>query len=208
MEAVTVKNLTFRYPETGVDVLRDISFSVESGAFVTLCGLSGSGKSTLLRHLKPALTPFGVRSGEVLLDGKPIGTLSPREQSERIGFVQQSPDNQLVTDKVWHELSFGLENLGLKRDEISRRVAETASFFGIQNLFEAQVQTLSGGQKQLVNLAAVMAMQPQLLLLDEPTAQLDPIAGCDRDHHRAPFGRSAAHERPRAGVGGRQTDLR
>lgn len=179
MQAVTVKNLTFRYPETGVDVLRDISFSVESGAFVTLCGLSGSGKSTLLRHLKPALTPFGVRSGEVLLDGKPIGTLSPREQSERIGFVQQSPDNQLVTDKVWHELSFGLENLGLKRDEISRRVAETASFFGIQNLFEAQVQTLSGGQKQLVNLAAVMAMQPQLLLLDEPTAQLDPIAAAE-----------------------------
>ena len=179
MEAVTVKHLTFRYPEADDDVLRDISFSVESGAFVTLCGLSGSGKSTLLRHLKPPLTPFGVRSGEIIVDGKELAALSLREQSEKIGFVQQSPDNQLVTDKVWHELSFGLENLGCSRDEIRRRVAETASFFGIQNLFEQQVQTLSGGQKQLVNLAAVMAMQPQLMLLDEPTAQLDPIAAAE-----------------------------
>ena len=179
MEALTVEHLSFRFPETGVDVLHDVSFTVSSGAFVTLCGLSGSGKSTLLRHIKPALTPHGVRKGRVLVGGKEVGSLTLREQSEAIGFVMQSPDNQLVTDKVWHELSFGLERLGLPPDIIRRRVAETASFFGIQQLFEADVAQLSGGQKQLLNLASVMAMQPKLLLLDEPTSQLDPIAAAD-----------------------------
>ncbi len=179
MEAVTVKNLSFAYPESDVKVLDNISFSVHSGEFVTLCGLSGSGKSTLLRHLKPSLTPHGECSGEILLDGTPIASLSLREQSEKIGFVQQSPDNQIVTDKVWHELAFGLESLGLPNEVIRRRVAETASFFGIQSYFEQNVSELSGGQKQLLNLASVMTMQPELLILDEPTAQLDPIAAQD-----------------------------
>ena len=179
METLAIRHLTFRFPETETDVLHDVSFTLRSGEFVTLCGLSGSGKSTLLRHLKPALTPHGQRSGKVLLGEKDLYTLPLREQSEAIGFVQQSPDNQLVTDKVWHELAFGLENLGLPQDVIRRRVAETASFFGIQSYFEADVAQLSGGQKQLVNLAAVMAMQPKILLLDEPTAQLDPIAAAE-----------------------------
>lgn len=179
METIAVKHLSFRYPATDRDILRDVSFSVKSGEFVTLCGLSGSGKSTLLRHLKPALTPHGSRSGEILYNGRALSSLSQREQSTLFGFVQQSPDNQIVTDKVWHELSFGLENLGLPQEVIRRRIAETASFFGLQGLIDADVAALSGGQKQLLNLAAVTAMQPKLLLLDEPTSQLDPIAAAD-----------------------------
>ncbi|MDO4830887.1 MAG: ECF transporter S component [Clostridia bacterium] len=179
METFAVKNLTFRYPETGVDVLKNISFFVDKGEFVTLCGPSGCGKSTLLRNLKPLLAPTGIKSGEILFDGREVSGLSQREQSEKIGYVMQSPDNQLVTDKVWHELAFGLESLGLDNKTIRRRVAEAASFFGIQNLFDRSVDELSGGQKQLLNLASVMAMQPEVLILDEPTSQLDPIAASD-----------------------------
>ena len=131
MEAFKVSNLTFRYPETGEDVLRNVSFSVTSGEFITLCGPSGCGKSTLLRHLKPTLAPFGIKSGEILFENEDISTLSQRELSQKIGFVMQSPDNQIVTDKVWHELAFGLESLGYDNATIRRRVAETAGFLGI-----------------------------------------------------------------------------
>ncbi len=179
MDALTVKNLTFSYPGAEAPTLKNISFRLQSGAFATLCGLSGSGKTTLLRQLKPALRPHGALTGEVLLGGAEVTSLSLREQSAQIGFVQQSPDNQLVTDKVWHELAFGLESLGTPQSDMRRRVAETAAFFGLEKIFEADVSTLSGGQKQLLNLASVMVMQPSLLLLDEPTSQLDPIAAAD-----------------------------
>lgn len=179
MEAVKIENLSFRYPETGVDVLKDISLSVKEGDFITLCGSSGSGKTTLLRQLKPALAPHGVKKGEINFYGKKPEELTLREQSEGIGFVCQSPENQIVTDKVWHELAFGLESLGLPNDVIRRRVAETASFFGLEQYFESPVAELSGGMKQVLNLASVMAMQPKVLILDEPTSQLDPIAAAD-----------------------------
>lgn len=157
-------------------MLNDISFSIKQGEFVTLCGISGSGKSTLLRQIKPALAPHGVKKGTIKFNNTELSQISFREQSEKIGFVQQSPDQQIVTDKVWHELAFGLESLGLPNNVINRRVAETATFFGLQSVFDCEVSQLSGGQKQLLNLASVMAMQPELLLLDEPTSQLDPIA--------------------------------
>lgn len=179
MEAFTIRNLSFAYPETGVDVLKDVNFSVNAGEFLTVCGASGSGKSTLLRLLKPSLAPNGNMKGEILCNGKSLCELSLRQECETIGFVQQSPENQLVTDKVWHELAFGLENLGLSNEEIRRRTAETACFFGIERFFDADVSTLSGGQKQLLNLASVMAMQPEILILDEPASQLDPIAAGD-----------------------------
>lgn len=179
MEAFKVSNLTFRYPETGIDVLKNISFSVNKGEFITLCGHSGCGKSTLLRHLKPALAPEGIRNGEILFNEKDINTLSQREQSSKIGYVLQSPENQIVTDKVWHELAFGLESLGFDNQTIRKRVAEAASFFGIQNWFDKSTTELSGGQKQILNLASIMAMQPEVLILDEPTSQLDPIAAAD-----------------------------
>ena len=179
MEALSIRRLSFRYPEQPSPALREVSFSVAQGEFVVLCGPSGSGKSTLLRQLKPELTPHGSRSGEILFRGETLAGIDRRTLCARIGFVQQSPENQLVTDKVWHELAFGLESLGFDTPAVRRRVAEMASFFGVQSWFHREVRTLSGGQKQLLNLAAVMVMQPELLLLDEPTSQLDPIAAAE-----------------------------
>ena len=174
-----IQNLTFYFPEQGKETLQDVSFALEPGQFVTLVGPSVCGKSTLLRQLKTVLTPHGVKTGEILFEGKPLDTIDLREQSARIGFVQQSPENQIVTDKVWHELAFGLESLGFDTPTIRGRVAEMASFFGIQTWFYKNVTELSGGQKQLLNLASIMAMQPSVLILDEPTSQLDPIAASD-----------------------------
>ena len=144
-----------------------------------VCGRSGCGKSTLLRQLKTVLAPAGNTSGQILYRGVSLKDTDHRTQSQEIGFVMQNPDNQIVTDKVWHELAFGLESLGCDNATIRLRVAEMASYFGIQQWFYKNVAELSGGQKQLLNLAAVMAMHPSLLILDEPTSQLDPIAASD-----------------------------
>ncbi len=173
-----IKDLNFAYPQ-GKKVLSDINLTIEQGQYVTVCGKSGSGKTTLLRQLKSVLTPHGERTGEIFFDGKPLGDADLREQSSKIGYVMQNPDSQIVTDKVWHELAFGLESLGLDQKTIRLRVAEMASYFGIQRWFHKDVRELSGGQKQLLNLASIMAMQPSVLILDEPTSQLDPIAASD-----------------------------
>lgn len=179
MALFTIKHLTFSYPGCELPALRDLDFTVEQGEFFVVCGKSGCGKSTLLRHFKTAMSPYGRREGEICFDGRELSKVSVREQGARIGYVLQSPDNQIVTDKVWHELAFGLENLGYETGTIRLRVAEMASFFGIQTWFDRKVDELSGGQKQLLNLAAVMAMQPDILVLDEPTSQLDPLAAGD-----------------------------
>ena len=175
-----IKDLTFSYASAkGKHSLENVSLSIEQGEFVTLCGKSGSGKSTLLRQLKTVLTPNGKHTGEILFRGVPLKEVSDRDQSEKIGFVMQNPDDQIVTDKVWHELAFGLESLGCDQKTVRGRVAEMACYFGIQDWFHRDVATLSGGQKQLLNLASIMAMQPEVLILDEPTSQLDPIAASD-----------------------------
>ena len=175
-----IKNLNFSYPAvTGKKALEDINLNIERGEYVAVCGKSGSGKTTLLKHLKSVLTPHGKTSGEILFEGKPLAEADLREQSSKIGYVMQNPDNQIVTDKVWHELAFGLESLGMDQKTIRLRVAEMASYFGIQGWFHKNVSELSGGQKQLLNLASIMAMQPTVLILDEPTSQLDPIAAAD-----------------------------
>ena len=179
VEKIKIKNLIFSYPNSKKTALNNINLTVNQGEFVTVCGKSGCGKSTLLRHLKPILTPHGKTSGEIYFYGKSIYDLSDREQAENIGFVMQNPDNQIVTDKVWHELVFGLESLGINSAEIRSKAAEMASFFGIQNWFYENVTNLSGGQKQILNLASVMVMNPTLLLLDEPSSQLDPISAHD-----------------------------
>ncbi len=179
METLAIGHLTFAYPEHRENALEDISLTVHPGEFLVLCGPSGCGKSTLLRQLKTVMAPHGRRTGEILFEGQPLDSLDHRSQSARIGFVQQSPDDQIVTDKVWHELAFGLESLGYDTPIIRKRVAEMASFFGIEGWFYKDVTELSGGQKQLLNLASIMAMQPSLLILDEPTSQLDPIAAAD-----------------------------
>ena len=175
-----IQNLNFSYPTSkGKLSLSDVSLSIEKGEYVVLCGKSGSGKTTLLRHLKSVLTPHGKHSGEILFNGVPLTQVSQRDQSARIGYVMQNPDDQIVTDKVWHELAFGLESLGFDQKTMRARVAEMACYFGIQDWFHRDVANLSGGQKQLLNLASIMAMQPEVLILDEPTSQLDPIAASD-----------------------------
>ncbi len=176
MEIIKTENLTFTYPGSKSPALSDISLKINKGEFVTVCGKSGCGKSTLLRQFKPVLSPCGEKAGKIFFVGREISELMVREQAEKIGFVMQSPDNQIVTDVVWHELAFGLENLGCPEEEIRVRVAEMAAYFGISEWFYKDVSELSGGQKQILNLAAVMVMRPEILLLDEPTAQLDPIA--------------------------------
>ncbi|MDO4517015.1 MAG: ATP-binding cassette domain-containing protein [Bacillota bacterium] len=179
METFAVQDLTFAYPESNANALDGVTLTLEPGTFCVLCGPSGCGKTTLLRQLKPALAPHGVRSGAILFRGQPLEALDPRTQAAAIGFVQQDPETQIVTDKVWHELAFGLESLGVDTPAIRRRVAEMASFFGIQTWFHRNTADLSGGQKQLLNLAAVMVLEPEILILDEPTSQLDPIAAGD-----------------------------
>ncbi len=179
MAHIEIQNLSFSYPKAKRASLSDINLSIEKGEYVVLCGQSGSGKTTLLRHLKTVLQPYGQRSGEILLEGIPLSKLDRRRQAAEIGFVMQNPDDQIVTDKVWHELAFGLESLGCEPETMRLRVGEMASYFGIQGWFHRNVAELSGGQKQLLNLASVMAMQPEILILDEPTSQLDPIAASD-----------------------------
>ena len=176
MALLEVNHLTFSFSGAAVSALSDVSFALESGSFTALCGPSGSGKSTLLRLLKPGLSPTGETAGEVRFDGAALQMLSKRQAAEGIGFVGQNPAAQIVTDKVWHELVFGMESLGVPQEEMRLRAAETAAFFGIRDWFHRRTDELSGGQMQLLNLAAVMTLRPKLLLLDEPTAQLDPIA--------------------------------
>ena len=176
MEQIKIENLNFSYPLCNKKAIDNLSLNIKEGEFVLLCGKSGCGKTTLLKQLKKELAPHGEKTGKILFDGRNIDDLSLRESAEKIGFVMQNPDLQIVTDRVWHELAFGLENLGLQSTEIRLHTAEMASYFGINEWFDKKTAELSGGQKQMLNLASVMAMHPDILLLDEPTSQLDPIA--------------------------------
>jgi energy-coupling factor transport system ATP-binding protein len=180
MARFEIEDLSFSYASAGGKLSLDrVSFSVAQGEYLVLCGRSGSGKTTLLKQLKPVLAPAGKKSGRVLFGGTDVRELSERDQAAKIGYVMQNPDDQIVTDKVWHELAFGLESLGCDQKTMRARVAEMACYFGIQDWFHRDVVNLSGGQKQLLNLASIMAMQPEVLILDEPTSQLDPIAASD-----------------------------
>ncbi|MBR5519378.1 MAG: ATP-binding cassette domain-containing protein [Clostridia bacterium] len=179
MAILDVQNLTFTYPECAAPALRDVSFTLADGDFAVLCGATGSGKSTLLRLLKRELAPRGTLEGNIRYRGTPVDALDAATAACSIGFVMQNPEHQIVTDKVWHELAFGPENLGWSQEQIARKCAEMASYFGIEHWYDRPVSTLSGGQKQLLNLAAVMVTDPGILILDEPCAQLDPIAAAD-----------------------------
>lgn len=176
MEILQVNQLSFAYPDEHHQVLSDITFTVNEGDFVVLCGASGCGKTTLLRQLKPELTPVGQIGGTIYYNGNILNKLPAQQSAQEIGMVFQNPDNSIVMDVVWHELSFGMENLGYSLPVMRSRLAEIAQFFGLEPLLYKPIHELSGGQKQLLNLASVLLLQPKLLLLDEPTSQLDPVA--------------------------------
>lgn len=180
MDIINIENLSFTYPlNKDVQVLNNINLNIKEGDFIVICGKSGCGKTTLIKHLKPSLTPHGISNGKILYKNNDIANLDLRNEAQEIGYVFQNPDNQIITDKVWHELAFGLESLGYSNEAIRVKVSEMASYFGIQNWFYKKVTELSGGQKQLLNLASIMVMNPRVLLLDEPTSQLDPIAATE-----------------------------
>lgn len=179
MEILRFEDLSFTYAGADKKAIENVSFSVNKGEFVLLCGQSGCGKTTLMRLVKKQAAPSGEKQGKIFVFEKDSETLDLRESAEKIGYVLQDPDKQIVCDKVWHELAFGLENLGENSDVIRRRTAEMASYFGIEKWFHKKTSELSGGQKQLLNLASIMVMHPEILILDEPTAQLDPIAASD-----------------------------
>ncbi len=176
MELYQIEEVSFTYPGAEFPALSQLTLKVKQGEFVVLCGESGCGKTTLLRLLKPAIAPAGTKAGRISFCKTDLNQLDPRTAAGEIGFVMQNPENQIVTDKVWHELAFGLENLGVPTAEIRARVSEMAAFFGMDGWFHKRVEELSGGQKQQLHLAAVMVLRPKVLILDEPTGQLDPIA--------------------------------
>ena len=174
--AIEVQGLGFSYAGSADAVFESLDWRVPEGSFALLVGDTGSGKSTLLSLLKPEIAPVGKRMGEVSVLGRPVDAMEPAESASAVGYVFQNPENQIVCESVWHEMAFGLENLGLPQDEMRRRIAETSYFFGLDDWFRADTDTLSGGRKQLLSLASVLVMRPRLLLLDEPTSQLDPVA--------------------------------
>ena len=174
--AIELSGVSFSYPAASEPVLKDLDWEVPAGAFALLVGGTGSGKSTLLSLLKPQIAPAGELAGDVRVFGEPVRDLSDRRSAETVGYLFQDPENQIVCENVWHEMAFGLENLGTPQDEMRRRVAETSYFFGLEDWLHAETDTLSGGRKQLLSLAAILALRPRLLLLDEPTSMLDPIA--------------------------------
>lgn len=174
--AIEVRGLSFAYPGADAAVLEGLDWVVPQGAFALLVGGTGSGKSTLLSLLKSEIAPAGECAGELRVLGEDVADMDVRASAERVGYVFQDPENQIVCETVWHEMAFGLENLGLARDEMRRRVAETSYFFGLEDWLHRDTDTLSGGRKQLLSLAAVLALRPRVLLLDEPTSQLDPVA--------------------------------
>lgn len=179
MALLEIKNLSFTYSASKTKALENIDLTINNGDFVLLCGESGCGKTTLLKLIKKQLRPNGKLEGNILFDGIDIDQLDERKSVSQIGYVMQNPDNQTVTDKVWHELAFGLESLGEKTEVIRRKIAEICGFFGINEWYHKNICELSGGQKQLVALASIMVMNPSILILDEPTSQLDPIAASE-----------------------------
>lgn len=176
MEVFQLKDVSFSYPNEKTKVLQDVSFDVQQGDFVILCGASGSGKTTLLRLLKEELAPFGNISGDILYRGKSLQNWDTTTLAREIGFVFQDPDNQIVMDEVLQEIVFGMEHINVPPREMKKRVAELVHFFGVDHLLYEKTNDLSGGQKQLVNLLSILLLRPKVLLLDEPTSQLDPVA--------------------------------
>ena len=163
MEACQFKNVSFTYPEREQKALDNVTFSLEKGEFCVLLGKSASGKSTLLKLLKKELAPHGTLDGEIRADGT-------------VGYVSQRAEESFVSNRVRGELAFSPTNAGLDGEAVELLVAETAAYFNLESKLDSEISTLSGGEKQILSLAAVMIMQPDILVLDEPVSQLDPVS--------------------------------
>lgn len=178
MSLIKFKDFSFCYSDQE-KVLSDINLEVDEGEFVLLCGPSGSGKTTILSNIKNEICSGGKSEGTIYYDGLSIGELEEERSASEIGYLFQNPEDQFVSDNVLQEIAFSLENMGLANWEIRNRIAEMTAFFGLDKYLYKNVNELSGGQKQLVNLCSLLVLKPRLLLLDEPTSQLDPIAAYD-----------------------------
>lgn len=176
LEMFKVTELSFRYPNSKVLALDGINLTINEEDFVLICGCSGSGKTTLLKSLKPCISPKGEKSGKISFLGKSLSKLDSYSAVRDIGYLSQHADEQIICSDAIQELAFALENLSLKPSLIKLRIAETVNFFGLDKLLNKNVSDMSGGEKQLLNLASSMITQPKVLILDEPTAQLDPIS--------------------------------
>ncbi|MGF2385394.1 ABC transporter ATP-binding protein [Lentilactobacillus otakiensis] len=175
-ELIKVDHLTFTYPDQTTPVIDGVNLVINCGDFVVLAGATGSGKTTLINHFKKELVPNGQRQGKVLIHQQPISDLSKLESAKTVGYVGQNPATQPIMPTVVDELAFALENVGESSAEIERRIAELANYLGLDQLLHQPIEALSGGQLQLVNLASVLILRPEVILLDEPTAQLDPLS--------------------------------
>ena len=174
MNILEIKNLNFNYVDFP-PLWENVNMQLEAGDFALLLGPSGSGKSCLMKHLIYNLAPYGNASGEILYKGQSLDSLSPYEHVKNIAYVSQNPDEQIVSESVWQELAFSLEQLGMPADKMRLRIAEVANFFGIQEWFWQKTNELSGGQKQILNLASAMVLKPEILVLDEADSNLDPV---------------------------------
>lgn len=179
MANIKIENLNYSYPESGKKSLNNINMIVPQGQFVLIVGGSGSGKSTLIRSIAGLVPDFygGTYSGKVEIDDSELGDFERRKLVQKVGMVFQDPESQLVMTDAEQEIAFGLENLELPNSIMKRRIMEVTSALSLSSYKTSFIPELSGGQKQKVALASVLAMQPDILLLDEPTSQLDPIAG-------------------------------
>ncbi|WP_404454750.1 ABC transporter ATP-binding protein [Oceanobacillus kapialis] len=176
MEILSAKNISFTYPAQENPALHQVDLHVNKGEFVVLCGASGSGKSTLLHLIKQEIAPHGQLTGTFTYKGKELDSHDTNKSTQEIGIVFQDPENQIVMDNVMEELLFGMENKGLETRDMRIKIAEMTHYFGLSHLLDKKTSELSGGEKQILNLASVLLLDPELLLLDEPTAQLDPLA--------------------------------
>lgn len=176
MENFMIENLSFSYSNNEEKAIKNVSLKIEQGEFIVICGKSGSGKSTLLRMLKPELTPNGKTSGIIKLFNKEKNDFTQRESAECIGFLLQNTEYQAITHTVRSELAFGLENLEYDSKTIRLRIAELSAYFSLERIIDKKISELSGGQKQIVCLASIVAMHPKAIILDEPTSQLDPVS--------------------------------
>ena len=175
---IEIKNFSYKYPLEDKNVLENLNLKIEKGEFWAVIGKNGSGKTTLCNALRRFVPDFykGEVTGEIVVDGKNLKDFSPKELVTKIGFVFQNPFTQIsgVKDTVFEEIAYGLENLAVEKEKIIKRVNETLKLLEIEHLKDKNPQEMSGGQKQRVALASIIVMDPEILVIDEPTSQLDP----------------------------------